>query len=127
MTTTHAYGLQVTMYYPMRSIRTQRYRLIYNIANRLEYPVASGIWPSSTYQELLENVRLGRDTHWYRNYTSYVFRDKYELYDLQQDPRELDNLANDPAHQDAFKSLQKQLKRWQEDTNDVWVVKYTHE
>jgi arylsulfatase A-like enzyme len=41
-----------------------------------------------------------------------------ELYDLQEDPYQLDNLAEDPAHQEIVGDLQRRLERWQERTGD---------
>jgi len=43
-----------------------------------------------------------------------------ELYDLQADPYEINNLAKsgDPAHQAALKNLRGVLTKWIEDTND---------
>ena len=38
------------MYYPMRVIRNKSFRLIYNIANRLQYPIAGDLYSSPTYQ-----------------------------------------------------------------------------
>ncbi len=41
-----------------------------------------------------------------------------ELYDLQRDPHELDNLAGRPEHDEARKRLRTELESWIETTND---------
>jgi arylsulfatase A-like enzyme len=41
-----------------------------------------------------------------------------ELYDLRDDPYELKNLADDPAHQDALKELRRELDDWINRTDD---------
>jgi len=41
-----------------------------------------------------------------------------ELYDLQIDPHEINNLAKSPEHQEALKRLRAALERWIEETND---------
>ena len=41
---------EVTMYYPMRVVRSGRYKLIWNIAHPLPFPFASDLWNSATWQ-----------------------------------------------------------------------------
>ncbi len=41
-----------------------------------------------------------------------------ELYDLQQDPYELNNLIHSPLHQDLLQQLRERLAAWQERTTD---------
>ena len=45
---------EVTMYYPMRSVRTRKHKLIWNIAHGLGFPFASDLWKSKTWQVVLE-------------------------------------------------------------------------
>ncbi|MEM7116161.1 MAG: sulfatase/phosphatase domain-containing protein [Chloroflexota bacterium] len=44
--------------------------------------------------------------------------DLHELYDLHQDPYELTNLLNDPAHVSTLNQLQQKLRTWQNVTQD---------
>jgi len=41
-----------------------------------------------------------------------------ELYDLENDPHEIDNLAKSSAHQRVLKRLRRELERWIKDSND---------
>eukprot|EP00117_Sycon_ciliatum_P018210 scpid65201/ scgid16912/ N-sulphoglucosamine sulphohydrolase; Sulfoglucosamine sulfamidase; Sulphamidase len=118
---------EVTMYYPMRVIRNKSYRLIYNIAHRLEYPIAGDLYSSPTYQDILSRNASGQSLHWYKTIDQYFNRPKWELFNLNNDPMELTNLASDPAHADTLSTMQAQLKAWQVETNDPWLIKYTHE
>jgi len=45
-------------------------------------------------------------------------RPKEELYDLQADPHELRNLADDPAHRATLEALRKRLDDWTAETGD---------
>lgn len=46
---------------------------------------------------------------------------EYELYDLEKDPNELVNLANDAAYQKILKRLQTVLLDWQKKTQDPMI------
>lgn len=115
---------EITMYYPTRVIRTDRYKLILNIAHQLPYPFASDLYAAATWQAFLKSERTyyGR-----RRAADYHFRPRYELYDLQQDPDELTNLADSRAHQAVFNDLAARLKTYQQKTRDPWFSKYTYE
>ena len=45
-------------------------------------------------------------------------RPEEELYDLQVDPHEIQNLAEEPAHQATLLEMRKRLDRWMIETND---------
>jgi N-sulfoglucosamine sulfohydrolase len=115
---------EVTMYYPMRMIRTRQYKYILNLAHELEYPLASDLWGSLTWQAVLrrKDERYGQ-----RTVQALLHRPREELYDLAADPQETRNLAADPDRQALLGELRTQLKQWQERTRDPWRIKYVHE
>ena len=43
---------------------------------------------------------------------------EFELYDLQEDPYEFNDLVSDPDHNAILKTLKQQLARWRQKTND---------
>ncbi len=45
-----------------------------------------------------------------------------ELYDLANDPYEINNLVNDPRHQATLKQTREALDKWQKDTKDLGLV-----
>jgi len=115
---------EITNYYPMRSIRTRRYKYILNVAHSLDFPFASDLYGSKTWQGVL---RRGDTQFGQRTVAQYSHRPHEELYDLEQDPGELKNLATDPANAAVLAELKSRLKRWQNATKDPWVVKYRYE
>jgi len=115
---------EVTMYYPMRMIRTRTHKLIANLAHGLDYPHASDLWDSSTTQGIL---RRNDDKLGERLWSRYVKRPKFELYDLVADPNELRNLADVPEHQAKRADLSQRLLAHRKVTADPWLIKEKHE
>jgi N-sulfoglucosamine sulfohydrolase len=115
---------EITMYYPMRMIRTRTHKLIRNLAHELPYPCAQDIFDSPSWQDILKRAEpmLGQ-----RSRKAYDYRPKEELYDLAKDPDELKNVADDPAYADIRTELRSRLLKWQMATKDPWLIKETHE
>jgi len=115
---------EVTMYYPMRVIRTRQYKYILNLAHPLEFPHASDLWESPTWQGI---IKRGDKMMGQRDVKTYLHRPKEELYDLEHDPNELKNVAADPAYAKVLEELRAQLADWRKKTNDPWLIKDQHE
>jgi len=114
---------EVTMYYPMRAIITRQYKLIWNLAHELPYPQAKDLWHSATWQYALEHGgQMGP-----RTVDAFTQRPEFELYDLQADPWEATNLADDPDHADTLAELKTRLRTFQQTTNDPWILKWDRE
>ena len=112
------------MYYPMRMVRTRTHKYLRNLAYKLDYPFASDLYNSRTWQGILER---GDKTMGHRTVEQYIHRPLEELYDLEKDPHELHNVAADPKYADVLKDLRERLKAWQVKTRDPWLVKYRYE
>ncbi len=115
---------EITMYYPMRTIVTRKYKLIWNVASALPYPGALDLWNSATWQYALkhEGVRFGgKSTEYLSN------RPEFELFDLEKDSEESINLADDEAYAGVLNRMKEKLKEYQENTQDPWVIKWKRE
>ncbi len=116
---------EIQMYYPMRVVRDRQYKLIWNIAHGLEYPFASDLWTAPTWQHIYEQ---GMDaTFGVRTVDEYINRPEFELYDIQEDPYEADNLADEPGYQDVLKRYKEKIRNHQLRTSDPWVMKWAYE
>ena len=115
---------EITMYYPMRTIVTEKYKLIVNLDHQKTYPFASDLWGSPSWQYIRTNkvTMMGQ-----RSVDAYLHRPKEELYDLSSDPNELKNLAADPGHAKTLVDLRERLRAWQVETNDPWTILYREE
>lgn len=115
---------EVTMYYPMRVLHQERYKLIWNIAYQLPYPFASDLWNSSTWQSI---HRSGEKLYGKRSVEDFLQRDEFELYDLKSDPDEVHNLASEPEYAERLAEMIKQLKEWQIKTKDPWYIMWDND
>jgi len=116
---------EVTMYYPMRAVRSGRYKLIWNIAHPLPFPFASDLWNSATWQV---TYRQGDEAPYgQRTVKDFIHRPQFELYDLERDPHEVHNLAADDDHRHVLADLQRKLKHFQRRSSDPWLLKWDRE
>ena len=116
---------EVTMYFPMRVVRESRFKLIWNLAAPLPFPYASDLYNSATWQAAL---KAGPDSPYgVRTVAQTMSRAPFELYDIQADPDEQRNLADDPAYQEELTRLQTKLRQFQKRTDDPWILKWERE
>ena len=110
---------EITMAYPCRAICTKKYKLILNLTPRLEYPLASDLWGSPSWQGILKR---GDKMMGQRSVAAFLHRPREELYDLSKDPDELRNVAADPAYAEVLTDLRRRIQAWREETNDPWLI-----
>ena len=116
---------EITMYYPMRVVRERRFKLIWNLAYQLPYPFASDLWKAPTWQRQYQqglDAKYGK-----RSVKDYIYRAQFELYDLQDDPDETQNLAGHPKHMATLERLKGKLRTFQRNTQDPWILKWDYE
>ncbi|MEQ9289101.1 MAG: sulfatase [Cyclobacteriaceae bacterium] len=115
---------EITMYYPMRVIRSENYKLIWNLAWRQEYPFASDLWAASTWQGIYRNEE---EYFGNRKVEDYMFRSEFELFDLSKDPGEIQNLAYDEQYSETLNWLKDKMKAFQIKTADPWLIMWDHD
>jgi N-sulfoglucosamine sulfohydrolase len=108
----------------MRVVRTKRHKFIWNIAWKLDYSFAADLWISASWQAAL---REGLERFGARTVEAYVHRPRFELYDLQEDPDEVENLADRPEYAELVDSFCANVRRFQEVTRDPWLHKWVYE
>ena len=121
--TTHS-GDGVYNVYPIRSIRTKRYKYILNLlpdhlhtnhSDILRKDGAGAFWDS--WDEAAE-----ADPKAARVIKSYFERPAEEFYDLKGDSLEQNNLAGDPAQRKRLQGLKGKLEAWMEEQGDRETV-----
>lgn len=117
---------EITMYYPMRVAMDRNYKIIWNIAAGLPYPHASDLWESATWQSVI-NTENNIPMYAGRTVNNYTYRPPFELYDIKNDPMELNNLAENPDYKNILEKMKTKLRDFQERTKDPWILKWEHE
>jgi N-sulfoglucosamine sulfohydrolase len=116
---------EIQMYYPMRVVRDNEFKLIWNIAAGLPYPFASDLWAASSWQA---QFKKGMDAPYgQRTVGEYINRPKFELFKISHDPYEKDNLAMDPKYADVLDKYKAKLKSHQKLMHDPWIMKWDYE
>ena len=109
----------------MRVVRNSKYKLIWNIAHGLPYPFASDLWAAPTWQDVYNkgpNTLYGK-----RSVNDYIHRPEFELFDIESDPDESVNLANEAKYKTVLNQLKDEMKRFQSRTKDPWKLKWNYE
>jgi N-sulfoglucosamine sulfohydrolase len=114
-------GSSVLLYYPRRSVRGKRFKLIHNLLYERENPKyhfyethRNPHFDGGTEAE--EILKSGPEI--IEAYKTWRNPPKYELYDLKNDPYEFKNLSEDPKYKEHLVELIATLENWQEATND---------
>lgn len=90
---------------PRRCIRTPTHKLIANFSTAYFFMDPSQTWRPATITAHPEEP-------------AWAYHPHIELYDLQADPLEFNNLAESPEHADLRDELASRLLAWMEDTHD---------
>lgn len=112
---------EITMYYPMRMIRSSNLKLVHNLNYKMPFPIDQDFYVSPTFQDLLNRTKRGEELHWSKTLDGYYYRDEWELYDLERDPNELSNIAKNETYAPVLSQLQQLLFKWQQTTQDPWI------
>ncbi len=92
-------------YNPMRAVRTNRYKYIRNFGRRPLVYMPADIYVAPAGEAMKEDFYS-------------AVRPTEELYDLDSDPLEMNNLIADPDYDDAAWTLRTRVQNWMVETND---------
>ncbi len=118
--TTHT-GDGVMNIFPIRSVRVGKYKYIHNLrpdayftnhSDRLRKEWAGAYWDS--WDDAAKSDPMAAAL-----IRSYYTRDEFELFDLDADPMEYDNLARNPEYIDVMRELQAELAEWADAQGDT--------
>ena len=115
---------EITMYYPTRGIRTRQFKYLNNLFPELEFPPASDLYASASWQAILrrEDGMMGK-----RGVKQYLHRDREELFDLSKDPHELENVAGNASYAAALDEVRGEVLSFRRETKDPWLILLDYE
>ena len=116
--TSHPFPLPGLLY-PQRTVRNDRYKLILTLLADQDSPVERYY----TQQALVETGATqseidGASEAVRRAYAAWRRPQPVELYDLQADPHEFNDLSGNPDHDGVKQELLSALGQWRQDTGD---------
>lgn len=102
----------------LRSVRTQKYKYIRNFLHQRPHLQPNAYKDNKS---ILIALRKAHEAGKLSEVQARLFaptRPKEELYDLENDPHEIHNLAGQPAHRKTLMEMRSRLEEWMEATND---------
>ena len=105
--------------YPVRGIRSDRYKLIENLSPEKNFHIKYTMNPDEKGKVWASWVEKGKtSTKAKKLYERVEKRPAIEFYDLKEDPYELNNLADSPKYVDKIEKFDLKLKQWMKDQGD---------
>ena len=102
--------------YTMRSLQGQRYGFIWNAWSNGETTFRNESMSGLTWKAMAAAAE--KDPCLAKRTQHYLYRTPMEFYDYQRDPDALDNLIDDPAHQELIRTYQEKLLQLMQETGD---------
>lgn len=120
----YVYGAQTTrgIYhgpeaYAIRSIRDKKYKLIWNLHHETEF---TNLVTEKKNNNILDIwLREASDASDSARVKMYTNRPEFELYDIREDPYELNNLAGSEDYEDVKRRMFSELKKWMARQGDL--------
>ena len=104
--------------YPIRSVRDEQYRLIWNLNPGESFQNACTT--SREFQSMLQAAAAGDErARWVTE--NYRNRPEFELYDVVGDPMEMNNMAGDPKYSGVIAELKRHLDAWMKSQGDLGI------
>jgi N-sulfoglucosamine sulfohydrolase len=103
--------------YHMRMIRDRKYKFIWNLNYELTFPIHG-----DRGRKMADDIKSGKLKYQgKRRIEDFLKRAQYELYDMENDPDEINNLAYDPDYAEIKNFYLQKIHSFQKNTSDPWV------
>ncbi len=106
----------------VRMVRDRRYRYLRNYQPHKPYAQHTAYMEQGFIMRELRRLKKEGDLPAGAGLYMAGVKPVEELYDVEKDPHELDNLATSPAHQAVLKRLRAAHERWALETRDVGLI-----
>ena len=118
----YTFGLQTSFNihdgaaYPIRSIRSEKYKLIHNLMPEAEF--TNILTKSDWFVQELKAEKIKSIS----NYASYLRHPEYEFYDIRTDPFERVNLIDQAQYTKEIFTLKQALLDWMQQQGDLGIA-----
>lgn len=106
-------------YFGIRSVRSERFKYIWNFTPEAEFKCVGAKTPEFRSWKALADSGDARAAELVQKYR---FRPSIELYDIVNDPFEMNNLAGNPEYNTVQIELRAELERWMNQCGDQGQV-----
>lgn len=107
----------------MRAVRSDRYKLIHNLMPERAYCQLNEYKERQYPMLALMNVmNIEGKLNPIQSKFMAASKPEFELFDLVNDPHEINNLADDPAHASTKEELLAEINRWRAEMHDAGVT-----
>ncbi len=110
---------EITNYYPYRSLRGRKYKYQRVLYPECRMPLPSDLWRSTTWRAI-EGEQMSHCGA--RRTAEMMHHAAEELYDIEADPLETTNLADQPALRPVLESMRRRVQEFRRATADPWVL-----
>ncbi len=110
------------LYDRLRAVRSKRYKYIKSFDTTVSHAMPVAYREQMPMMQELRRLYARGDLNEVQSLWLLPTKPEEELYDLQQDPYELQNLAKIPEMQDTLMRMRAVLNEWIENTNDLGRV-----
>ncbi len=109
-----------TLLYPQRSIRVGRYKYIISYFAGRPNPNGELYFDAPSWGNIViqQDELEAAPAHVQAAYERSINPPREQLYDLENDPHEFEDLADNPEYADTLARLRKRLEDWQRETKD---------
>lgn len=104
--------------YPIRTVRGERFRLIWNLNPTAKY--TNACTRAEAFQSMIAKAKAG-NAHAEEFVSKYHFRPEFELFDCNADPLEMNNVADNPEYAKVVTCLKGKLDEWMTDQGDQGI------
>ena len=104
--------------YPIRTVRDESFRLVWNLMPDVEY--ANAYTGSKAFKSMITKGTFG-DARAKEFVSRYQHRPEFELFDCLADPLEMNNLAGNPEYASVKERLKNKLDAWMSDQGDAGI------
>lgn len=103
-----------------RSIRTDRYKLIRHFSPRrmIDAPIDMAVLPEAIIYDFLGRSLIDTPITATNPPKPRIKQPVAQLYDLENDPDEFDDVARNPEYREIYNALSRRLWQWMEDVDD---------